>query len=54
MPLDAEEIHAKFSPDEEYSNNNQSEDQLPKQEVPGITKASVVFYYIITNLTMGL
>ena len=30
MPLDAEEIHAKFSPDEEYSNNNQSEDQLPK------------------------
>lgn len=53
MPLDAEEIHAKFSPDEEYSNNNQSEDQLPK-EVPGITKASVVFYYIITNLTMGL
>ena len=28
MPLDAEEIHARFSPDEEYTNNNQSEGQL--------------------------
>ena len=28
MPLDAEEIKARFSPDEEYTNNNQSEGQL--------------------------
>ncbi|XP_037415427.1 uncharacterized protein LOC119278177 [Triticum dicoccoides] len=32
-------IHAKFSLDEEYSNKNQSEDQLPKEEVPGMEEA---------------
>ena len=26
--MDAEEIHSRFSPDEEYSNNNQSEGRL--------------------------